>query len=82
MKLKIKKKWFDKIKSCEKDFEIRDAHLTLICEETKEFLKADIIKADIITKADTKAILTPIPNKEFKELFEDNKQIKFKIKVS
>jgi len=47
MKLPIKKKYFDQIKSGEKDFELRDAHITFICEETGETLRRDIETACI-----------------------------------
>ena len=43
MKLPIKKKYFDEIKSGKKSHEFRDAHLTLICEETGEILKRKVI---------------------------------------
>ena len=36
MKLPIKKKYFDEIKSGKKRLEYRDAHITFICEETGE----------------------------------------------
>lgn len=42
MKLPIKKKYFDKIRYGAKDFELRDAHITFICEETGEQLVRDI----------------------------------------
>jgi ASC-1-like (ASCH) protein len=38
MKLPIKQKYFDKIKSGEKKIEFRDAHITFVCEETGEIL--------------------------------------------
>lgn len=42
MKLPIKKKYFDEIKKGKKDFELRDAHITFICEETGEKLTKEI----------------------------------------
>ncbi len=48
MKLPIKKKYFDKIKNGEKDFEVRDAHITFVCEETGEHLRKEIDNATII----------------------------------
>ena len=39
MKLPIKKKYFDKIKSGEKTVELRDAHITFVCEKTGERLR-------------------------------------------
>ena len=47
MKLPIKKKYFDLIKSGEKIVEYRDAHITFICEETKEELVCDVTSASI-----------------------------------
>jgi len=38
MKLPIKQRYFDKIKSGEKKIEFRDAHITFVCEETGETL--------------------------------------------
>jgi len=38
MKLKIKKNYFDLIKSGIKDIDYRDAHITFVCEETGETL--------------------------------------------
>ena len=45
MKLLIKKKYFDQIKSGEKQVDYRDAHITFICEETKEQLRKEILYA-------------------------------------
>ncbi len=42
MKLPIKKKYFDLIKSGKKTREYRDAHITFICEETGETLTKEI----------------------------------------
>jgi hypothetical protein len=42
MKLPIKKKYFDLIKSGEKCLEYRDAHLTFVCEETGDSLRMDV----------------------------------------
>jgi len=42
MKLPIKKKYFDQIKSGEKDVDWRDAHITFVCEETGETLTRKI----------------------------------------
>jgi len=51
MKLLIKKKYFDLIKEGKKKFEYRDAHITFICEETKETLKKEVIGSDVIVNA-------------------------------
>jgi hypothetical protein len=45
MKLPTKKKYFDKIKHGTKDFELRDAHITFVCEETGETLVREIESA-------------------------------------
>ncbi len=50
LKLPIKKEFFDKIKSGEKFLECRDAHLTLVCDETREALQVRISFADMIQK--------------------------------
>ena len=42
MKLPIKKKWFDLIKSGKKDIEYREAHITFICEETGESITRQV----------------------------------------
>lgn len=42
MKLPIKKKYFDEIKSGDKTWEFRDAHITFICEETGEKLTKNV----------------------------------------
>ncbi|HUT00406.1 MAG TPA: ASCH domain-containing protein [Candidatus Thermoplasmatota archaeon] len=42
MKLPIKKKYFDLIKSGDKNVEYRDGHITFICEETKEQLRKEV----------------------------------------
>jgi hypothetical protein len=47
MKLPIKKKYFDLIKEGKKTFELRDAHITFICEETGETLRKDIESVNI-----------------------------------
>jgi len=51
MKLPIKKKYFDEIKTGKKDVEFRDAHITFVCEETGETLKKDIKNVSMIKKA-------------------------------
>ena len=47
MKLPIKKKYFDQIKSGKKDIEWRDAHITFVCEETGRTLKKNVIEVEI-----------------------------------
>lgn len=48
MKLPIKKKYFDQIKSGEKTIDLRDAHITFVCVETGETLRKDIVNTRII----------------------------------
>lgn len=50
MKLPIKKEWLDKIKMGEKVFEYRDAHLTLVCEETGESIGFYVDGVQLIPK--------------------------------
>jgi len=79
MKLPIKKKWFNQIKSGKKTLEFRDAHITFVCEETGETLRKELkgiglthrgepIERGFVTKA------------EAKELFEDDVLIIFILK--
>ncbi len=42
MKLPIKKKYFDQIKSKEKTVDFRDAHITFVCEEDGEELRMEV----------------------------------------
>jgi len=52
MKLKINKKNFDFIKKGIKDFELRDAHITFICEETGRTTKKKVLSAEVISKSE------------------------------
>jgi len=71
MKLPIKKKYFDKIKSGEKIIEFRDAHITFICEETGETLQKTILTSNIIHYCE-------LPKKLLKSgLFTDKRIITF-----
>jgi len=81
MKLPIKKKWFDKIKSGDKEIEWRDAHITFVCEETGETLRKDIRAASIYPKL--KYSDWDIPDmtfEEFDEMFQDDTVIAFVLK--
>lgn len=51
MKLPIKKKYFDEIKSGKKNIEYRDAHITFVCEETKEKLRMDVEFCSVIDRS-------------------------------
>ena len=72
MKLPIKKKYFDKIKSGEKRLEFRDAHITFVCEETGEQLRKDVNRIRLIP-------LNQVPSeiKDINGLFEDSIIIEF-----
>lgn len=48
MKLPIKKKWFDEIRSGKKNVEYRDAHITFVCEETGETFKMNVKKVQLL----------------------------------
>lgn len=51
MKLPIKKKYFDEIKEGKKFFEVRDAHITFVCEETGEELRKEVVGCKILKKS-------------------------------
>ena len=67
MKLPIKKKYFDQIKSGEKILEFRDAHITFVCEETGETLRKDVFEVDMKRTED----IEDLSEEEAKELFDD-----------
>lgn len=69
MKLPIKKKYFNRIKSGSKIVEYRDAHITFVCEETGETLRKEVVGVRLIKN------LKPIKN-----ILEDTTLIKFKLK--
>jgi len=75
LKLPIKKEFFDQIKSGQKTYEIRDAHLTLICEETGESLRVDIIDAFVLNREDIHIFQIPVRS----DLFEDDTQVIFSL---
>lgn len=70
MKLPIKKKYFDMVLNDEKDIELRDAHLTLICETTGRVIRVEVDGVDIIKKED-------IIDKKDRALFDDKNIIRF-----
>ena len=76
MKLTIKRKWFNKIKNEQKKFELRDAHITFIADDNGEQLTLPIIKIELLPHGISQRILD-ITNKEFRSMFDDNKQICF-----
>jgi len=73
MKLPIRKEFFDQIEAGDKGIEIRDAHITFICEETGRAIRKDISDAAVMSKKDL-----GITGK-FGELFDDDKVVVFKL---
>ena len=73
MKLQIKKKYFDMIENGEKNVEFRDAHLTLVCEETGRRLRRDVDFVEIIPRR-------VVPGYADKSLFTDDRIIAFHLK--
>lgn len=80
MKLQIDKKYFDQIRNRDKRLEYRDAHITFICNQTGETIRADVIGVELQHFGDTKAQLSPIDDKEFKRMFTDKQQIVFRLR--
>lgn len=74
MKLPIKRKYFDMIKSGVKNWEYRDAHITFICEDTHETLTKRIRGVHIMHKNN-------LPDNVIKDddLFDDEFIIAFKL---
>lgn len=72
MKLPIKKQYFDEIKEGIKIIEYRDAHITFICEETKEELRKEVSNVMLISKK--------FLDSEIRPMFIDNQIIAFKLK--
>lgn len=72
MKLPIKKEYFDKIKEGEKIIEYRDAHITFVCEETKEELRKEIDNVMIVSRK--------FLDREIRYMFDDKQIIAFKLK--
>jgi len=52
MKLPIKKEYFDKIVSGEKEIEFRDAHITFVCEETGETITKKVFSCNVELRPD------------------------------
>jgi len=71
MKLPIRKEYFDAIKSGEKEFEYRDAHITFICEETGERLMKQITDVCMVERH----------SDLFPDVLEDDWVIRFKLKL-
>jgi len=79
MKLPIKKKWFDQIKSGDKDLEWRDAHITFVCEETGETLRKEVTSTQICDKSKIEWE-EDFTKQDLEEMFEDKKLIGFALK--
>ncbi len=69
MKLPIKKKYFDMIKSGAKTREFREAHITFICEETGRTLKKKVFSSGMFYKKDL--------DKETQKIFKEKDLIVF-----
>ena len=70
MKLPIKKKYFNLIKSGKKVIEFRDAHITFVCEETGETLRKDVV-----------GVGYSLRNGRFPDVCEDDYLIEFYFKL-
>ena len=68
MKLPIKKKYFDAIKSDDKFEEYRDAHITFVCEETGETIRKDVARCYVEHRP--KRFLTDVLSDDFMIVFE------------
>lgn len=82
MKLPIKKKYFDKIKSGKKMIEWRDAHITFVCEETGETLVKNVVFAKVYHVRVFKKYgrwHKDMTQKEIKEMFPSNWIICFQL---
>ena len=77
MKLPIKKKFFDQLKTGEKTFDARDAHLTFVCEETGEEFRVPAVKSiALIPKKSLEAVMDGDVS-EFDDMFTDEYQMVF-----
>lgn len=74
MKLPIKKKYFDLIKSGKKKVEFRDAHITFVCEETGEVLRRDVKKVHLLKGKKVDILKLKHPN-----LFDDDTIMSFEL---
>ena len=74
MKLPIRHKYFEEIKSGKKDFEYRDAHITFVDEETGEELTKDVERVALVLKEFAADVTGDCG------LFEDDKIIQFKLR--
>jgi hypothetical protein len=70
MKLNIKKKYFDEIKAGIKTVDLRDAHITFICEETGETLLKRVLRSDVYH-------LVPEQFSKYKDVLTEDHVIRF-----
>lgn len=78
MKLPIKKKYFDQIKSGKKTIEVRDAHITFVCEKTGQTLTKKIEGVTIMPRGATHYhFKDSMGDVTFNKMFDDNFQIYF-----
>lgn len=70
MKLPIKKKYFDLIKSGLKTYDVRDSHITFICEETGEQIRKEVVAVTLCNR----------PEGFFPDVLEDKTVILFSLK--
>lgn len=75
MKLPIKKKYFDMIKSGDKIVEYRDAHITFVCEETGERITKDVVGMKLVE--DEKSVKRL--KKVYPDIFEDDRIMVFEL---
>lgn len=74
MKLPIKEKFFDMILKGEKEVDLRDAHITFVCEGTGRTLQRKIVHTQIIN-------INDVPE-HLHYLFEDERIIVFHLSTS
>ncbi len=75
MKLPIKQKYLDEIKSGKKQFEYRDSHITYVSEETGEELLVEVIDVERVIK---EYLFIGV---DAKDLFDDDILIRYHIKI-
>lgn len=79
MKLITEKKWFD-LAGENKTFEVRDAHLTLVCKETCQTKRFKIMNVSLSNRKRTFRLMKQIfgcKKSELEKLFEDDFQVVF-----
>jgi len=82
MRLMIRKKFFDQIVYGNKRLELRDAHITFVCEETGRMVRVVVDGVVLYSRDASMKYLkqySGVDEKLFDELFEDNRQIAFSL---